>query len=62
MKVTIDEAIDAGVISQTMKEFMQNTMSRAEFKRICMAEFPPPKGSIFGGEFSEGTIPAQELS
>ena len=62
MKVTIDEAIEAGVISQAMKEFMQNTMSPAEFKRICMAEFPPPKGSIFGGDFSEGTIAAQELS
>ena len=62
MKVTIDDAISAGVISERMKDFMYRTMPHAEFRRICMAEFPAPKGSIFGGDFSEGTLAAQELS
>lgn len=53
-RITIDDAVSAGVIPARVRSFLHDTLSPAEFRRTCMAEFPLPAGAAFGGPLQTG--------
>ena len=47
VKITIDDAVAERVISAGTRNFLQATLSRALFRRTCMAEFPLDEDAVF---------------
>lgn len=56
MKITIEDAVEEGVILPEVRDRMKKIMSPAKYKMTCMAEFPPPRGAIFGGDFKTSDV------
>ena len=55
IKITIDDAVEHNVVPARMRTFLQNTLSPAEYRRTCMAEFPLPEGAAFSKPLDVGT-------
>ena len=53
MKVTIDDAVTAGIIPETQRERLRMTLPPEQYKRLCMAEWAENEGAIFRGNFEE---------
>lgn len=52
--VTIDDAVECGVIPAKQREFFRNTMSKAKYDQTFMGKFLDPEGQAFGGSFEVG--------
>jgi len=60
MKLTIEDGVAAGVIPPEIRDTLKKSMSPAKYKQTFMAEFLPPEGAAFGGNFGIGEHELEE--
>ena len=55
IRITIDDAVKAGVIPAHVRERFRMTLAPAKYNQTFMAKFLDPEGSAFAGSFEVGT-------